>query len=164
MQRITGSIDCAQARTLCTRQDHFLKFVHRYNLQGKFLTNNKLVTDEIIERYTVYLLSGYTINDEKIMVDTIKGYLRAVNNYYKAKNLRIPWDWHLDTSHASKLLADQKKFERQEEKREPLPDKVMAAVMVFAENSSYCGLRRVIGLWTNRNKFTGCRRQEFCMA
>ena len=56
------------------------------------MTNNKLVTDEIIERYTVYLLSGYTINDEKIMVDTIKGYLRAVNNYYEAKNLRIPWD------------------------------------------------------------------------
>ena len=58
-------IDCAQADIRCAREDHFLEFIKRYNVQDKMLTNNKLVTNEIIKRYIVYFLGGVTIKNEK---------------------------------------------------------------------------------------------------
>ena len=83
----------------------FLKFVEIYDLKDKFLTNDKDVTDEIMERHVSFLLEGYTINNISIAVDTIAGYTRAVNMYYKKRHFNHLFDKKLETDEA-KLLAE----------------------------------------------------------
>ena len=55
-------------------------------------------------------MDGYTIQDISIAVDTIAGYTRAVNTYYKKRRFNHPFDKKSETD-AAKLLAEQAKFE-----------------------------------------------------
>ena len=68
-----------------------MKFIEIYDQKDKFLTNDKEITDTIMERYVSFLLDGYTIQNISIAVDTISGYTRAVNMYYQKRRFNHPF-------------------------------------------------------------------------
>ena len=123
-QRLTGSVDHKKARTACSRLNHFFAFLNEYGQLGRYLTNNRFITNEIIGRFTTFLLSGFTIQCISILVSTIKGYLRIVNRHFHESGCNEPWDPD-DNSDASILLREQLKFEKEPARRLPLDDKVI---------------------------------------
>ena len=139
-----------------------MNFVDSYQLNEWFLTNDREKTDEIMGRYVSFLLDGYTLNNIPIAVDTILGYMRAVNEYYKKHRFNPPFD-KKDETDAARLLVEQKKYEDKPDKREPLHDKVIIKMMEMAEGGDPYGFRRAIWLWTGLGRFGGFRRQEFAM-
>ena len=124
-QRLSRSIDYEQVVTQDSRLDHFLKFVKRYNLQDKYLSQDEEFMDDMMTCYVTFMLSGFAIQSREVLVSTIKGYLRAFNTYYKTKRLRVPYDPKAETPANSRLLKDQEKLEDAPGRREPLPDKVL---------------------------------------
>jgi len=49
------------------------------------MTNNGIVTDKTITKNVIFLLDGFTMNGNRILVGTIRSYLYAVNMLYKEK-------------------------------------------------------------------------------
>ena len=127
-----------------------------------FLTNDTMVTDEILGRYISYLVEGFTLQNIKIAVDTIYGYLGAVNAYYKQFRLSEPWN-KKDDSEGATLLRKIKEFEGASAKREPLHDRVLAQMLDMSTGGPPHGFRRAMWLWTNVGRYAGFRRQEFAM-
>ena len=136
--------------------------MERYKLASKYLTNDVATTNDIMLRYVVYLLDGFTIKNIPIQVETIKGYMRCVNLLYHDHALDLPWDQASD-SDAAKLLRSQKTFEGKPDRREPLHDKVLAQMKILADAGPRNGFKRAVWLWTNLGTSTGFRRQEFVM-
>ena len=98
-----------------------------------------------------------------IKTRTIKGYMRAVNDYYYRKH-RLPHPWDLKSqSKAVELLNQQISFEEKPDKREPLHDKVLAQMMRLADEGHQLSLRKAIWLQTKLGRYTGFRRQECVM-
>ena len=104
-QRLARSVDRAQIVTRDSRLDHFLKFVKRYDLQDKYLSQDDEFMEDMMMRYVTFMLSGFTIQSREVLVSTIKGYLRAVNTFYKSKRLRLPYNTKMDTP-ANRLLKE----------------------------------------------------------
>ena len=161
-QKLSRSINCERAQTQCSRTVHFLKFISRYDLGNRYLTDDVIVTDEILLRYVNYLLEGFTLQKIKIEVGTIKGYMRAVNEHYKKHRLPLPWDLKSD-SKGVELLNQQESYEKKPDRREPLHDKVLVKMMQLSEDSHALSFRRAIWLWSKLGRYTGFRRQEFAM-
>ena len=68
-------------------------------------------TDDIMLRYVNYLLEEFTLQSIMIETSTIKGYKRAVSNYYYKKHC-LPHSWDLKSqSKAVELLNQQISFE-----------------------------------------------------
>ena len=113
-EKLSRSVDSQGAKTQCSRTVHFLWFIHRYELRNVFLTDDRPITDLVLERYVNLLLDGFTINFESVAVVTIAGYMRAVNAYYKSLGLTEPWSKTSKTTAAS-LLESQSKVEEKPE-------------------------------------------------
>ena len=146
-QKLSGSLDCKVAKTECSRTVHFLKFVEIYELGDKFLTNDKDVTTSIMERCVSFLLDGYTLQHISIAVNTIVGYMRAVNTYYKKRRFKNqPFDKKLEAN-AAKFLGEQAKFKDKPEQREPLNDKILVHMMELSSAGHRFGFRQAIWLW-----------------
>ena len=88
------------------------------------MSNDRRVVNEILGRYVVFLLSGFSINNHEIRVSTIKSYLVAVNDHYDAHGYDKPYAKD-DNSDADQLLREQGKFEGAAAKRSPLTDKMI---------------------------------------
>ena len=93
-------------------------------MNDKYLTNDVAVTDNIMEKYVVYLLEGFTLQGKKIQADTIDGYMKCVNEHYRKKRYLPLYAKKLDTT-AVRLINAQVKVENAPDKREPLHDKVI---------------------------------------
>jgi len=136
-------------------------------LWDKYLTNDYDVTNEIFGRYTIFLLDGFTLQNKKseaagkIIVSTIKGYLRVVNKHYKEQKYREPWDPN-DDSDASKLLRAQEKFESEPAKRAPLNSKMIVEMCRQAKQDPL-GFHACTFQFTGIGRFGGFRQQEFAM-
>lgn len=126
------------------------------------MTNDVEVTDEIMTNYMTFLLSGHSIKDIDIRADTIKGYMRVVNDYYKLQNHNKPFDIK-SKSDAARLLKEQEKFEQDPARRAALPDIVIAKMCELAETSDPLGFRATAWDATGLGRFTGFRQQEFAM-
>jgi len=131
------------------------------------LTNNYVVTNEILGRYAVFLLDGFTLQnankeeDGKILAGTIKGYLTAVNEHYRKSGYREPFD-PKDESDASALLREQKKFEDEPAKRGPLTEK-MIVEMCHQAKEDPLGFKAAVYEFTQLGSYGGFRQQEFAM-
>lgn len=137
-----------------------------YNLWDKYLTNNYIVTNEIIGSYATFLLSGFTLQitskaEAKILVGTIRGYLHVVNKHYHESGFNKPWD-PKDDSDASVLLREQEKFEKEPARRSPLNPKVIAKMCILAKEDPL-GFRACVYDFTGIGRFGGFRQQEFAM-
>ena len=89
-RRLTGSLDLKKVKTTGSRLAHFLGFVNKYSFCDKYLTNDRRVINDVFGTYTAFLLEGFTIRiDSKIVVQTIREYLLAVNEHYKANGFDI---------------------------------------------------------------------------
>ena len=82
-QRLARSIDRVKIFSRDSRLDHFLKFVSRYDLQDKYLSQDEEFMEDMMTRYVTFMLSGFTIQSREVLVSTIKCYLQVVNTYYK---------------------------------------------------------------------------------
>jgi hypothetical protein len=58
------------------------------------LTDDVVTTDDIMLRFVNYLLEDFTLQSITIKTSIIKGYIRAVSNYYYKKH-RLPHPWDL---------------------------------------------------------------------
>ena len=97
-------------------------------------------------RYVNHLLEGFTPQSIMIEMSILKGYIRAVNNYYYKKHLLShPWDLK-SQSKAVELLNQQISFEEKPDKREPLHDKVLAQMMRLADEGHPLSFIKVIWL------------------
>ena len=74
-QKLSRSINWERAQTQCSTIVHFLKLISRYDLGNRYLTDDVIVTDDILLRYVNHLLKGFTLQKIRIEVGTIKGYL-----------------------------------------------------------------------------------------
>lgn len=115
-----------------------------------------------MERYVSFLLDGYTIKDIDVMTDTIYGYMRAVNKLYKDKRFNEPFD-RSSQSRAAILLREQKKYEDEPDRRQPLHDKVICMMKIIADGSDKLGLENAIWKWTALGRLAGFRCQEYLM-
>ena len=150
-QRKSRSVDGKKAKTLGSRLIHFLGFVRLYRKFETYLTNNKEVTDEIMTRYVIFLIDGYTINGNPILVGTIRAYLEVVNKHYQTNGLARPFD-HRSESDAATLLQEQEKFEKEPARRAPLNDKMRVKMYELSlENSR--GFRAAAWDFTNLKKY-----------
>ena len=109
------------------------------------MTDDVTFTDEIMERYVIFLLEGFTIQNIKIKADTIYGYMLCVNAYYKKYRCNPPYDKKTETA-AAKLLKNQKDFEGAPDKREPLHDRVIVKMYELSKEGDKYGIRRAIWL------------------
>ena len=117
--------------------------------------------EDMMMRYVTFMLSGFTIQSREVLVSTIKGYLRAVNTFYKSKRLRLPYDTKMDTP-ANRLLKEQAKVEDAPERRAPLPDKVLVRMCELGK-ADPLGFRAAVSDITLLGRFGGFRQQEFAM-
>ena len=79
--------------------------------------------NDVFGTYTAFLLEGFTIKiDSKIVVQTIREYLVAVNEHYISNGFDLP---HVrnDDSQVSNLLNSAEEFEGAAAKRNPLNHK-----------------------------------------
>lgn len=126
------------------------------------MSNDVSTTSVIIDRYTSYLLDGYTLDNITIKASTIKGYLTAVNNHYTEMGFNPPFSASV-SSIAARLLADHKSFEQKPDQREPLPTRTIAQLRDLAVADHPHGMRTAIWLWTALGRLGGFRIQEFAM-
>ena len=134
------------------------------------MTNNYRIVNDIIGRYATFLLSGFTlqlkyknsVEEAKILVSTIKGYLRVVNEHYRDNQCREPWN-PKDDSKASILLREQEKFEGEPAKRSPLHPNVLQKMCDLAKASDPLGFRACVWDFTGLGTNNGFRKQEFAM-
>ena len=127
-----------------------------------FLSDDHSVTDDIMRRYAVFLLSGFSIHGYSIAVDTIKEYFAEVNRYYVHKGFRKPFDYK-DSSPASRLLREQKKFEDEPDKRDPLTEEMCIKMMDLAKEYGNLSFQAAVWNFTALGRYGGFRAQEFCM-
>ena len=125
------------------------------------MSNDRRIVNEILGRYVVFLLSGFSIKDIDLKVGTIVGYLGAVNEHYDAHGYDKPYAKD-DNSDADKLLKEQKKFEGPSSKRAPLNDKMIVKMQELAEEDPL-GFAAAAFDFTALGRFGGFRQQEFCM-
>ena len=88
------------------------------------MTSDVSVTDEIMTNYVTFLLSGHTINDVEIKADTIKKYMKVVNDYYVRHSYMPPFNSR-SKSEAASLLREQEKYEKDLDRHKPLPGAVL---------------------------------------
>lgn len=130
------------------------------------MSNNYLITNEIIGSYATFLLSGFTIRVDKkenasIIVSTIKGYLRVVNQHYRVNGFREPYA-PKDESDADRLLREQEKFEKEPARRSPLNTKMIAFMRQQAKEDPL-SFKAAVSEFTAIGCFAGFRQQEFAM-
>jgi hypothetical protein len=126
--------------------------------------------NDILGRYTSFLLTGFTlqlklkntVEDSKVLVGTIKGYLRVVNQHYLDNQCRVPWD-PKDDSKASILLREQSKFESEPAKRSALHPHVLQKMCDLAKISDPLSFRACCWDFTGLGTCGGFRKQEFAM-
>jgi len=160
-ERLARSSDAKAAKTRDSRLVHFFKFLNLYKATNVFLTSDIRVTDPIITNYMTFLLSGHSIKNIEIKSDTIKGYMRVVNDYYVEHTCLPPFDAK-SKSEAARLLSEQEKFEQDPARREPLTDAVMEKMRALASVDSL-GFRAAVWDITGLGRFGGFRQQEFAM-
>ena len=83
--------------------NHFLKFIKMYGLSDAYLTNDVIITDEIMECFILFLLEGHTINKIKVKAGTIGGYMKCVKDHYHKLRFNNPFEIKSDRA-AAKLL------------------------------------------------------------
>ena len=116
--------------------------------QHIFLTDDVVTTDNIMLRYVNYILEGFTLQSIMIENSTIKGYTRAVNNYYYTHH-HLPHPWDLESQlKAVELRNHQISFEENPDKREPLHDRVLTHMMYLSGVGHSLKFRKAIWLWT----------------
>ena len=128
-----------------------------------YLTANKCRVDEILARYVVYLLEGFTIKNIHVSCNTIKGYLKAVNDHYVVNSLPPPFDADSLDSRASRLLAAQRRFQQEPDRREPLHDLVLHKMRQLAEQACPLGFAAAVWDITALGCYGGFRQQEYAM-
>ena len=80
-----------------------------HNLTNVFLSNDIISKSMIMTNCMEFLLCGHTIKDIEIRADTIKIYMRVVDNYYAVNHCRKPFDGKSD-SDVAHLLKEQEYF------------------------------------------------------
>ena len=161
-QRLTGSLDLKKAKTTGSWLAHFLGFVNTYNFCDTYLTNDHRVISDVFGTYTTFLLEGFTIKtDSKIMVQTIREYLLAVNEHYKANGFDIPYIRN-DDSRISNLLNSAEEFNGVASKRNPLNHKMTVMMHQLAQEDPL-GFKAAVYEFTALGCFGGFCRQEFAM-
>ena len=147
--------------TACTRLAYFFKYIEHYSKWNQYLSNDRIVVNEIIGRYVVFLLSGFSIKNIELRVGTISGYLAAVNEHYEDRGYDKPYSKD-DNSDADKLLREQKKFETGSSKRDPLTDKMIVKMQEMSR-AEPLGFKAAAYDFIALGRFGGFRQQEFCM-
>ena len=118
--------------------------------------------NDYLRRYAVFLLDGFSIDGFKIQVGTIKGYMNAINAYYKDQGHRQPFNWK-DNSPASILLRAQEKFEQEPDKRNPLTEAMCVRMLARARDEDALSFEAAAWNFTAVGRYGGFRAQEFCM-
>lgn len=126
------------------------------------MTNDTSITDDIMDKYVTYLLTGFTIQHRDIVTGTILTYMKCVNDFYEKHRFRRPFD-KKSTMRAARHIKNQEKVEPAAAKREPLHDKVIVRMFELAKESHKHGARNTIWKWVGLGRFGGYRRQEFAM-
>ena len=110
-QRLTVFLDLKKITTTGSWLTPFLRFVNKYKFCDTYLTNNCREINDVFSTYTAFLLEDFTINiDSKIVVQTIREYLLAVNEHYNENGFDIPYVRN-DNSQVSNLLNSAEEFE-----------------------------------------------------
>lgn len=139
-----------------------MRFISSYGLSTTYATSDQSVTRPILDRYSAYLLGGFTIKDKPINASTIYGYLHAVNNHYISLNLRPPFD-KSSNSPAALIIKWHKDFEKKAAKRDPLHYLTIARMHTIALSSPPHSFHTAVWYWTALGRLGGFRCQEFAM-
>lgn len=135
-------------------------------LHGKtncYLTNDNLVTDEILSRYAVSLIDGTAgCNLLKIKAGTVYGYMGAINKHFVANGYNAPFS-RRSGSKAARILEAHKKFEKEPARRAPLGDKLILKLRDLAFGGDALGFEAAIFDYVALGRYSGHRSQEFCM-
>jgi len=108
------------------------------------LSNDAIVTDDVMSKIIAFLFQGHTLNIIKVAIVTIQAYMAVVNTHYRENNFHPPFD-HESSSKAARLLKAQSKVQKYPDRQEPLltkatdPLEYRAAiwdVTVFASKST----------------------------
>ena len=133
-----------------------------FGLASTHLQLTKRQTEDLLARYVVFLLDGWSIKKQCIATKTIKGYLRAINTYYESNGVRAPYV-DADDSPAQRILLGQKKFEDIPERREPLHDFVLTRMGDLAQSASPLGFAAAVWDISALGRLAGFRQQEYAM-
>ena len=140
-----------------------MSFLEHYGKSNCYLTNDKLVVDEILSRYVVSLLDGTSgCNKIKIAAGTAYGYLAAINKHYTDHEFDAPFSRKV-ASKTARILEAHKSFEKEPARRAPLGDLVMMKLRDLSHADGPLGFRATAFDYVAIGRYSGHRSQEFCM-
>ena len=110
--------------TLCSRQQHFIKFLHTIKLGNNIALSGFTLTirNIIMACYTAYLASGETLLCKAIKANTIKKYLNAAAELSMPAKLMNPCldirgNW---STHINDIIKEVRRWEKVPNRKEPV--------------------------------------------
>ena len=157
-----------QIGTLCSRQQHFLKFLDQNKLGNNFaLKGFSLTTRNIIMAcYTAHLATGETLLCKSIKSSTITRYLSAAAELSIPAKMLNPC---LDimgqlSSHIKDIINELKRWESIPKRREPVTKKMIEYIVNKGKSlnqENQHNIYTVLGDWLILGLQTGFRRKEW---
>ena len=151
--------------TFCSRQKHFIKFLHHIKLGNNVALTCFTLTVRHMACYTAYLATGETLLCKSIKANTIKRYLEAASELSIPAGLMNPC---LDikgklSKHISDLIKEIKRWEKIPNRKEPVTKQMIEyiinkGIMLKAENPD--NLYLALGNWLVLGEQTGFRKKE----
>ena len=119
--------------TLCSRQKHFIKFLHNIKLGNNVaLTGFTLTVRNIIMAcYTAYLATGQTLLCKSIKANTIKRYLEAASELSIPAGLMNPCLDIKDnlSKHINDLIKEIRRWEKIPNRKEPITKQIVEYII-----------------------------------
>jgi len=92
-QGLSRSVNCTKAtKTRDSQLVHFFKFLDIYNKKDVYLSNDAIVTDDVMSKDIAFLFQGHTLNSIEVAVGTIQRYMAVVNIHYRENDFHPHFD------------------------------------------------------------------------
>ena len=154
--------------TLCSRQKHFVKFLHNIKLGNNVALKSFTLTvrNIIMACYTAYLATGETLLCRTIKANTIKKYLDAAAELsLPAKLLNPCLDIRGDLSiHIKEIIREIKRWEKIPNRREPVTKQMVEYIInkgLDSKKENPDNIYLALGNWLVLGEQTGFRRKEW---
>ena len=115
----------------------------------------------VLACFTVHLLEGNSLLGTTLRVNTVKGYLRAVDKLFADAELRLPFGAPPPLDLIAPLLTAQSRWEAQPERCEPISDLMFISIQREGQSAPQNSITAALSDWILLGRFTGHRKSEW---
>ena len=159
-----GRNKARQARTLCSRQKHWLEFCAISAITDPVMRASSQFEHNLISAcYTVYLSNGCTIKDMFIGTETIKGYLAAMAKISAKAQMIDPCktEYGAWAPLVDKILREHRRWETMPNRREPITKAMILHWTSVAKKAHPDSFIAAFYDWMVVGKYAGFHKSEW---